>query len=56
MNIHKNEIFVLTKVVKGIIIVLHALLAQLVEQLTLNQMVGGSTPSWRTNLIKQNNE
>ena len=26
----------------------HAPLAQLVEQLTLNQMVGGSTPLWRT--------
>ena len=26
----------------------HAPLAQLVEQLTLNQMVGGSNPLWRT--------
>jgi hypothetical protein len=27
---------------------LNALLAQLVEQLTLNQRVEGSSPSWRT--------
>ena len=27
----------------------YAPLAQLVEQLTLNQMVGGSNPLWRTN-------
>ena len=29
-----------------------ALLAQLVEQLTLNQWVAGSNPSWRTNFAK----
>ena len=33
----------------------HAPLAQLVEQQTLNLMVGGSTPLWRTTLFKKNN-
>ena len=34
---------------EGIIILFsYAPLAQLVEQLTLNQMVGGSNPLWRT--------
>ncbi len=41
----------------AIIIILkskYAPLAQLVEQLTLNQKVGGSTPSWRTSKNPEN--
>ena len=39
---------------EGIIILFsYAPLAQLVEQLTLNQMVGGSNPLWRTKVSKR---